>query len=37
MIEKDDPMNEVMAVGTIRICVDTSKLATKKKEFPYGD
>ena len=35
--KKDDTLNKLMPIGGIRIWVNTSKLATKKKEFPYGD
>ena len=35
--KKDDTLNKLMPIGGMRIWVDTSKLATKKKEFPYGD
>ena len=35
--KKNDSSNKLMPIGGMRIWVDTSKLATKKKEFPYGD
>ena len=37
MIEKDDPLNEVIAVGGIRVWVDQDKFAARKQKYPYGD
>ena len=37
MIEKDDPLNEVIAVGGIRVWVDQDKFAPRKQKYPSGD